>query len=222
MQRNFRNTKEIIIGYAPHLKQAGFLNKCIRFETFFTAFQYLNFSLSRLPYMGVGRNVAYKKKLYFDSKGYIAPANVVSGDDDLFINKVANAKNTRVEIDPATFMYSAPKASLSGWLWQKRRHISTGKNYRGLHQFLLGLQSLTHFLFYALFITLLVLQVQWMYVVALFGIRFLIQAIDFGFAMAKLKEIDLFWLFPVFDILLLIYNIVLMPSLFKKPATQWK
>jgi cellulose synthase/poly-beta-1,6-N-acetylglucosamine synthase-like glycosyltransferase len=222
MQRNFKPNKEIIIGYAPYYKQKGFLNKCIRFETFFTAFQYINFSLSGLPYMGVGRNMAYRKKLYFDNKGYISTSNTVSGDDDLFINKVATNKNTAVEIDAATFMYSTPKSTWTNWFIQKRRHISTGNKYKKGHQFLLGLQNATHFLFYALLIVLLIVKFQWMIVCITFGVRFIFQAIDYAVAMRKLKEADLFWLFPLLDILLIVYHIALLPSMIKKPNSQWR
>ena len=222
MQRNFRQPKEIVLGYAPHQKLAGFLNKCIRFETFFTAFQYINFSMSGIPYMGVGRNMAYKKQLYFDSKGYIPQADTISGDDDLFINKVATKKNTRVELDNATFMYSMPKTTWNNWFWQKRRHISTGVKYRGIHKFLLGLQSLTQLLFYVLLIGLLIFRFNWQIVLCIYGVRFLLQAFDFGFAMRRMKETDLFWLFPVLDVLQVIYNLILFPSLIKKPSMQWK
>ena len=222
MQRNFKPNKDIVLGYAPYYKKSGFLNKCIRFETFFTAFQYINFSLSGLPYMGVGRNMAYRQKLYFDNKGYISTSNTVSGDDDLFINKVATGKNTCVEIDSATFMYSEPKTNWTSWMHQKNRHISTGKKYKSGHQFLLGLQTLTHFLCYVLFVSLLVVKFQWMLVLIAFGARFILQAIDFAVSMRKLKEADLFWLFPIFDVLLLVYNIALIPSMIKKPNTQWR
>jgi cellulose synthase/poly-beta-1,6-N-acetylglucosamine synthase-like glycosyltransferase len=222
MQRNFKPNKEIVLGYAPYYKKSGFLNKCIRFETFFTAFQYINFSLSGLPYMGVGRNMAYRQKLYFDNKGYISTSNTVSGDDDLFINKVATGKNTSVEIDASTFMYSEPKTNWTSWMHQKSRHISTGKKYKSGHQFLLGLQTLTHFLFYILFVVLLCFKFQWLFVLIAFGVRFLIQAIDFAVSMRKLKEADLFWLFPLFDVLLLVYHIALIPSMIKKPNTQWR
>ncbi len=222
MQRNFRAPKEIVLGYAPHLKQAGFLNKCIRFETFFTAFQYINLALSGLPYMGVGRNMAYKKQFYFDNKGYMPQSDMISGDDDLFINKVASGKNTRIEIDSATFMYSMPKLTWQNWFLQKRRHISTGSKYKKIHKWLLGLQSISQFLFYVLLMVLLVFKFQWQIVMLIFGVRFLLQAVDYAVAMRRFKEADLFWLFPIWDVLQVVYNIILLPSLFKKPSLQWK
>ena len=61
-----------------------------------------------------------------------------------------------------------------------------------------------------------------MLVLIAFGVRFILQAIDFAVSMRKLKEADLFWLFPIFDVLLLVYNIALIPSMIKKPNTQWR
>ncbi len=222
MERNFQETKEIVLGYAPCIKTRGFLNKCIRFETFFTAFQYLSFALSGFPYMGVGRNMAYRKKLFFENKGYISQGKVLSGDDDLFINKVARHKTTSLEIDPATFMYSAAKETWADWMWQKRRHISSGKYYRSIHKVLLGTHTLTHFLFYALMAILFVFKYQWQMVGVLFGARFLLQFIEYSVAMFKLREKDLIWMIPVFDVLLLIYYILLLPSLLINRKQKWK
>ena len=39
--------------------------------------------------MGVGRNLAYKKSLFFKNKGFASHINITSGDDDLFIQEVA-------------------------------------------------------------------------------------------------------------------------------------
>ncbi len=222
MQRNFRQPKEIVLGYAPHQKLSGFLNKCIRFETFFTAFQYFNFALSGIPYMGVGRNMAYQKQMYFDKRGYMPQSDRISGDDDLFINKVATKKNTRIELDAATFMYSMPKTTWQSWMHQKQRHISTGIKYKPIHKFLLGLQNITQILFYCLIIPLLCFRFQWQIVLLIFCVRFLLQGIDYAVAMRRLKEMDLFWWFPFWDIFQIVYHIILFPALIKKPSLQWK
>ena len=50
------------------IKKAGMLNKLIRFETFHTALQYLSYALAGIPYMGVGRNLSYKKDYFFATK----------------------------------------------------------------------------------------------------------------------------------------------------------
>src|SRR5690606_30643847 len=120
---------EIVLGYGAYHKKPGLLNKLIRFETFHTALQYLSYARAGFPYMGAGRNLSYKKSLFFNNKGFSSLNHVPGGDDDLFINKVANKRNTRVVIDPGAFTLSHPKKSFGEWLRQKTRHYSTGRYY---------------------------------------------------------------------------------------------
>ena len=150
MQDAFHNGTEIALGYGAYHKMPGFLNKAIRFETFHTALQYFGYALAGRPYMGVGRNLAYKKNVFLRNKGFSAINHIPSGDDDLFINRVATQHNTAVVIDPEAFTLSKPKRSWKEWKKQKNRHYSTGKFYKTSHQFLLGLYTTSYFLFYPL------------------------------------------------------------------------
>ena len=61
MQDGYKPQTEIVLGYGAYKKNNTFLNKLIRFETFHSALQYLSYALAGVPYMGVGRNLSYKK-----------------------------------------------------------------------------------------------------------------------------------------------------------------
>ena len=63
MQDAFSNGVEVALGYGAYTKMPGLLNKIIRFETFHSALQYLSYALAGSTYMGVGRNLSYKKDL---------------------------------------------------------------------------------------------------------------------------------------------------------------
>jgi len=106
MQDAYSNGVEVVLGYGAFYKKPGMLNKLIRFETFHTALQYFSLALAGLPYMGVGRNLSYKKGLFLRNKGFSSINHVLSGDDDLFINQVANKHNTGIVIDPEAFTLS--------------------------------------------------------------------------------------------------------------------
>ncbi len=220
MQDGYRNGIEVVLGYSPYKKSAGFLNKIIRFDTFHTALQYLSYALAGLPYMGVGRNLSYKKDVFFRNKGFSAINHVAGGDDDLFINKVATKENTAVVIDPDTFMLSEPKKTFPEWFRQKSRHYSTAKYYKPRHKLLLGLYSATHFLFYPLFITSLF--VNWKIALIIFGIRFIIQGYTFQRSMKMLGEEDLFPWWWLLDMWMLGYYIIFSSTLWKKPRKAWK
>jgi hypothetical protein len=94
MQNTYDESTEIVLGYGAYHKKKGFLNKLIRWETFHTALQYFSYALAGRPYMGVGRNLSYKKTVFFRHKGFSAHNHVASGDDDLFISTAATNINT--------------------------------------------------------------------------------------------------------------------------------
>jgi glycosyltransferase involved in cell wall biosynthesis len=130
--------KEIVLGFSPYFKSKGFLNNLIRYETFITALQYFSFALVGVPYMGVGRNLMYRKSLFLKNKGFAKHTNIVGGDDDLFMNDVATAENTAICLNPDAFMYSVPKTTWETWYRQKTRHLSVSKYYKLQNKILLG------------------------------------------------------------------------------------
>ncbi len=130
MEGGFQEGTEIVLGYGAYHKRKGWLNKIIRFETFHTAIQYLSYALAGIPYMGVGRNLAYRKEVFFRHKGFSAHNHIPSGDDDLFINRVANRDNTALVLDKEAFTLSIPKKKWGDWWKQKQRHFSTAKYYK--------------------------------------------------------------------------------------------
>jgi len=220
MQDGYNNGIEVVLGYSPYKKEAGFLNKIIRYDTFHTALQYFSYALAGIPYMGTGRNLSYKKDLFFRNKGFSAINHLPGGDDDLFINKVANRKNTAIVLDPDTFTLSEPKKNFRDWFRQKNRHYSTARYYKPLHKFLLGLYSFSHVLFYPLFIATL-LFFDWRLVLPVFLIRLAVQGYIHYKAMQKLQEEDLFPWWWLLDIWMFAYYVIFAPTLWKKPRSTW-
>jgi hypothetical protein len=220
MQAAFTPGIEIVLGYGAYYKQPGILNKLIRWETSHTALQYFGFALAGTPYMGVGRNLSYRKELFFRNKGFSAINNLPGGDDDLFINKVATKTNTAVVLHPDAFTFSTPKQTWKDWLRQKTRHYSTGKHYKGAHKFLLGMYAATLALFYPLFILSLIFF-DWQWSLIPFVIRLFIQGSVLRKALQKLGEADLWRWFPVLDVWMVAYYIIFAPALWKKPQNKW-
>ncbi|HTB53256.1 MAG TPA: glycosyltransferase [Ferruginibacter sp.] len=221
IQATYDDATEIVLGYGAFHKKPGLLNKIIRWETFHTALQYFNYTLAGIPYMGVGRNLSYKKVIFFRHKGFSAHNNILSGDDDLFINMAATKTNTKINVDKDTFTYSEPVKTFGDWIRQKNRHYSSGRYYKGLHKFLLGLYSFSHFIFYPLFIVSL-LSNLWIATLIIFGVRFILQGIVLFNNLKKLDEKDLFVLFPFFDVFMFFYYIIFSVALLKKPKKLWK
>jgi len=220
MQDGYDENTEVVLGYGAYYKKPGFLNKIIRFETFHAGMQYLSFAMAGIPYMGVGRNLSYKKTVFFRSKGFSSLNHVTGGDDDLFVNKVAGKKNTRVVIDHDAFTLSEPKKSFSEWYKQKNRHYTTSKFYKSSHKFLLGLYSFSHFFFFPLFIISLIFY-DWRIVLGVFALRLISQSIIYYSAMKKLNEKDLYQWWFLLDWWMFLYYCIFAFAIWRKPKKNW-
>jgi glycosyltransferase involved in cell wall biosynthesis len=182
------NTTEVVLGYGPYETEKKFLNRLIRYDTFVVAMQYLSFAKIGFPYMGVGRNLSYRKKLFFKQKGFISHYTIASGDDDLFIGAVAMKTNTRVELAPESFVYSEPKHSFKAWFTQKRRHMSTGRKYKKKFKFMLGSYGLSLIIFY---LSLLFFLITWQMLYVVLGawlLRIITQLIIHKNILKRLNE----------------------------------
>lgn len=211
----------IILGYGAYEKGKDLLNKIIRYETFHTAIQYFSYAISGVPYMGVGRNLSYRKELFEKNNGFRDIGQVPGGDDDLFIRKAADKFNTKIAIDPRAHTVSLPEPSWRNWIKQKNRHYGPSKYYKPIHKILLGLYSLSHFLFYIFFVSTL-LFFSWKAACLLFLAKLLAQVLVFSGVLRKLNETDLVKWLPLLDLWMVLHYIIFAPALVKKPAKKWK
>lgn len=217
----YSGNNKIILGVGNYEKQKGLLNRLIRFETFYTAQQYLSFALTKLPYMGVGRNLAYHTELFFNNKGFASHQHILSGDDDLFINEVATKKNTQIAIDERAHTVSDPKQTYKSWIRQKKRHFLSGSHYRFQHKFMLGLLQLSQLLFIGLFF-ILILVVQPVYlVVGVFVFRYLLQMIIFRLSANKIGGKDLVLASPFYELFFMVFNPFLVISNLLIKQAKW-
>ncbi len=222
MEQSFDNSTGIVLGYGGYADRPGMLNRVIRFDTAHIAMQYLSYCISGIPYMGVGRNMAYLKTLFYENKGFTSHYQISSGDDDLFINRVANRKNAKICIDPESFIYSDPKTGFGEWFRQKKRHLSTGRYYRPFHRFLLGSYIASQLLFYLFFMVLFSINFYFYIVIIIFAIRLICQMVVFRQAFRRLREKDLWLLTILFEPFLLVINTALFVSNLFVKTERWK
>lgn len=188
MAGKLEGEKEIVLGYGKYERRKGLLNSIIRYETAFTALQYFSFALKRKPYMGVGRNLAYRKGLFFENKGFSGHYHIASGDDDLFVNQVARKNNTAVEISTESHTISVPEIKTGAWIRQKRRHVTAGNLYSKGSRFRLGTELVSRILLYTSFILIASLS-SWLWpALILFGLFLVIRLVIFKLGMVRLKE----------------------------------
>lgn len=150
MMQGFANQNtEIVLGFSPYFEKKGLLNHFISYDTLFTGLQYLGMARAGHPYMGVGRNLAYKRSTFFKVGGFKGLLNNIAGDDDLFVNRIASSENTIAVCNKDSLIWSVPKTTWHEWLHQKRRHLSVSPNYRFGSRFRLTIEPLSRAILYA-------------------------------------------------------------------------
>jgi glycosyltransferase involved in cell wall biosynthesis len=188
MASNLTGEKQIVLGYGGYERQKGLLNLIIRYETVFTAIQYFSHAIKGHPYMGVGRNLAYEKSLFFNSKGFAGHYHLASGDDDLFVNQHANGKNTAVVVSKEGHTRSIPEKTFRSWISQKQRHLSAGAHYKKDTRVRLAIDLITRLMVYATLVILCVIS-PWKYVIlSLFALLLATRLTIFKMGMRCLDE----------------------------------
>jgi glycosyltransferase involved in cell wall biosynthesis len=207
MSAQFTNEAQFVLGYSPYEKRPGFLNLFVRFESLLTALQYFAFALLKNPYMGVGRNLAYRKSLFLEKKGFNNFINVTGGDDDLFVNQHAKGKTTNVQFSADAQMYSIPKTTWTSFFYQKVRHLAVGKRYRLKHRILLGLFTLTWIVTWFTGLPLLAFQIQNFWISGALVLRMILVFTTVRSIARQSQTPFQLWALPVLDFLYSIYYI---------------
>ncbi len=222
MSRHFCDETELILGVGKYESKRGLLNMIVRYETLFTAIQYLSYALIGKAYMGVGRNMGYLKQLFYRHKGFASHLRVLSGDDDLFVNEATTPTNTQVELSPESFTISVAPASFGEWFRQKKRHLSTSPYYKTSSKLRLGAEYLSRLLFYSSAI-LLLFTAHWIWVaVAAWGLLSIVRLVIIKLSMKRLNERDLLLPSLLLDPLIpIILGIIRISNIIRPREPKW-
>ena len=207
MARNFSPRTDIVLGYSGYEQEKGWFQRKVAFSNLFMSMRYLGFALINKPYMAIGRNMAYRKELFFKNKGFSSHLNLQRGDDDLFINEVATSFNTRVETSPNAVIRMEPAYSFKSWKEEKVSYLATSHYYHGLQRYWLGFETTSRLLFITATIAAIVvgaINMQWIVLgVALLAyiLRYVMQAIIINQTAADFGEKKYYLTLPLFDII---------------------
>lgn len=223
MVSNLTGEKKIVLGYGGYEKRRGILNVLIRYETVFTAIQYLSYAIRGKPYMGVGRNLAYRKSLFFENRGFARHYHLASGDDDLFVNETATGKNTAVEFSKESRTLSLPETSLRDWITQKQRHLSAGNHYRRISRIRLAGEMISRFLLYVSLVLICIYSPWKWHILAAFGVLTAVKLLLFKLGMRRLNEKDLLLPSLLFDPLMPVtLGVIWFSNIFITKYQPWR
>jgi glycosyltransferase involved in cell wall biosynthesis len=225
MASQVSDNHSIVLGVSLYQQQKGILNAFIQYETFYTALQYLSLAIWGAPYMGVGRNLLYKKSLFLDNQGFNQNTSITGGDDDLLVGQIANNKNTTICIDPRAYTFSIPQTTWQTWFRQKIRHLSVGKHYKTLPKITLGMLNLSQILFWVLSIYFIFgarNENFYSLFLTFFGLRNVIVYSLYYFLQRKLQAQIIPYTIPFFDFLFGFYIFTVGLIALSQKHIQWK
>lgn len=222
MSQKLKNENSIVLGYGRYSKRPTLLNALIRYETFQTALQYLSFALNRKAYMGVGRNLAYRKSLFLQSQSLEKYANIRSGDDDLLVNEMAEKAAVNICIQAKAHTISTPKTTWKSYMVQKRRHLQSGTKYKQADRMRLAALGGSTLLFWGCFLLLCIKASFIMIIFPIFAVKLMLQYFTFGRIVHKLQEHDLLIWAPLLEFLYVIWMTVVGVSTWIWKVDRWK
>lgn len=210
---------DLVLGYGA-LRGAGFTGLLSDYETVQTALRYWSYALNGRPYMGVGRNMAYRKSVFHGKDSLSQHEDLLSGDDDLTV-QLASVNKVFCAYSPQSFTYSPAPPSLKTWWQQKFRHYSTAWRYSTSVKFSLGTEGILQLAFGLLFpfalislplyITLSMVFLRSLFSGYLFSsLSSLIQRPKFTFLWIPL---EMFWAFAA--------TLLHLRNLFGGPPKKW-
>jgi cellulose synthase/poly-beta-1,6-N-acetylglucosamine synthase-like glycosyltransferase len=221
MSAQFAKDKEIVLGFGHYIKTKGFLNYLIRMDTIQIAIQYLGLAERGFPYMGVGRNLAYYKGVFFEIGGFKKHQDLKWGDDDLFINQVATKNNTVVCATPDAITFSKARESFSSWITQKRRHMSTAVKYKLSTKVLLAIKPIRIVAYYSV-LTLGLLHNDLLISFLISAlILYLTHSLIFIALNKKIGQVENAAFFPIIELFLFLVNLLIYISTWLKKPTKW-
>ncbi len=213
---------QIVLGVSPYRVAPTLLNWVVQWETLLTALQYLSFALKGKPYMGVGRNLAYRKSLFLSKGGFSKHWHFKSGDDDLFVQGAAEAQNTAILTESDSHTFSDAPTTWWAWFLQKKRHLAAGNYYRT--------NIRLHLAFFLLSLIGFYVTLSWIYLGTKWGIeagalylfRYVIFSLVLHLITRKLAYSLAVLTLPFFELFFVLYYPFTALTAFFSPHTTWK
>ncbi len=207
---------ELIVGYNNFKKRKGLLSRIMRFNRLQSCIQNFGIGSYTKPYRAWQNNLGFSSELFFENNGYSSHMNVAHETENLFLKEAATTKNTvfATTKDATTYNQSL---SFKNWFKNSKERLLSVDHYTTGVKLSLSIFYISQLLFWigAIAGGIIYQNSLWF---ALIGLRFVIAGIVIGKSAFKLSERDLFYLFPLWELLNIFIQIsIFISNLFSKP-----
>lgn len=203
--------KEVVLGYSFYKKTKSFFNRMARFDNHLFSMQYLSMAIKGKGFLGTYRNIAFRKHLFFDNKGFASLLNLENGED-VFINRIITPDNTAVALRPDSFIETSIE-SYSLWRQIKKSYFLTKSYIQSSVRALFGFETFSRYLFYLLLAGLIIysaIQQHWALLgisIIFFLVRFIVQLVIINNSTKYFQAGKFCFMLVLLDILQPVYNL---------------
>lgn len=203
--------KDIVLGYSFISKTDKFFNRIARFDNHIFSMQYLSMAIKGKPFTGTYRNIAFRKHLFFENKGFASYLNLENGED-VFINQIVNGSNTAICLNQDAFT-EADIDNFSLWKSIKKNYSVARNSFKDKTAKIFTWEIISRILFYTLFLLLVVYSIiksQWGLLslsVFIFLIRLIVQLVIVNKGCDYFKSGKYYFSLILVDLLQPIYNL---------------
>lgn len=159
--------KDIVIGYNQFTEGKDFDNRIALFDNLLFTLQYMAMAIKNKPFVGLYKNLAYKKHLFFDNKGFSATLNFDNAEE-VFVNHIMTDTNTAVALSQDSYI-TTELDNFSHWKKIKTAYYRAKYNFKGFTGNIFSLETFSRYLFYILAIssiTYFIILQLWIYLAA--------------------------------------------------------
>ncbi len=210
--KSFDKEKDIVLGSCQLDIGKSLFKKYILFDNLMSGIRYTSMAIANKPYMGIGRNMGFRKKLFFDNKGFSSLLNMENGEDNIFINRITTKENTTVTLSLQSMVVSNVIDGISSWRSVKTNYLTTRKYYKGNTAKLLSFEIFSRYAFYMLLATLCIIGILsstiaiTIVAILLFAIRYSVQLVVVNKNSKVYNAGGFYFTVPLFDIIKPIVN----------------
>ncbi|KAA3615534.1 MAG: glycosyltransferase [Calditrichaeota bacterium] len=132
LAEHFTANTEIVIAFAPlKASKMNLVEKVAQFDAVINNLAAAAGVGLGFPFMANGRNIAIKRELYLESRALPKLNHIISGDDDLLVQKLNNFKplHARFCFEPSGHVHSFAPSTFYSYLMRRGRHVSVAKNF---------------------------------------------------------------------------------------------
>lgn len=219
----FDDRTGLVIGPAPFQHQNGLLSKVLSLDNLATTFLSAGATGWNVGITCTGRNLAYRKSLFEELKGFSKINHSLSGDDDLFLQLVNKHTNwqIRYSLNSETSVPSAATDNFLQYITQRRRHVSASKYYSRPLQVAYFVYNVSNIYLFAFPIISFIYQEYIAIALIIFALKLSIDFNALFLITKKLKKPDLLPYFGLWQVFFL-FNQTLISPLGFFGKIKWK